>query len=388
MCEVKTKIKSEKLEKIFIDINDEEINHRLDQIESANIPEDLRDYLIRALKVLIELDRIVGLQKTTILRLRKIFGKKTERSPENKTNKEKTNNKSKGHGKNGHDQYQNIPEEYFPVTEYQEGDPCPSNDGGKLYEYRPRYHVSITGGAPFQAKKMIHQTLRCNICGFVVEAKSPATGKPKYDITVGSMLSILHYSCSFPMYRLEKLQKKFFTPMPRSVQWMLLEELGSILIFIYDILYTMISNSESPVLSDDTKAKIQSHTNNLKKINTERRHLELAGIKTKKSKDRIELSTTGMRTIIDGHEIMIFITGKKNSGENIDELLKQRTLETKMIIMADASSKNNPTNTDQVEMTNCNVHARRAGVSELAHHNSIKPNTWPKYYGIQLFNYL
>lgn len=107
------------------------------------------------------------------------------------------------------------------------------------------------------------------------------------------------------MYRLEKLQKKFFTPMPRSVQWTILDDLGMTLLFIYDVLYTMMSNSESPVLADDTKAKMQSHTNKLNKKN------------------------------------------------------KERTIETKLVIMADASSKNNPTNTDKVEMTNCNVHARR-----------------------------
>jgi hypothetical protein len=140
---------------------------------------------------------------------------------------------------------------------------------------------------------------------------------------------------------------------------MILNSLGLTLLFIYDLLYTLASNSEATVLSDDTKAKIQSHTNKLNKQKKEQKRLELAGAKTKKSNDRVELSTTGMRTNVDGHEIIVFITGKRNSGENIDELLKKRTIETKLVIMADASSKNNPTNKELVEMTNCNVHARR-----------------------------
>ncbi|MBF0208859.1 MAG: transposase, partial [Oligoflexia bacterium] len=51
--------------------------------------------------------------------------------------------------------------------------------------------------------------------------------------------------------------------------------------------------------------------------------------------------------------------GKKNSGENIDEMLKRRTNENKMLVIGDASSKNNPSDSSQVELLKCNVHARR-----------------------------
>lgn len=357
--------KKEKKQKIEINITDEEVNRRLDQLGSTAMSDDLRAYIVNALLVLVELDRIVGLQKTTIARLRKIFGKKSEkqtggagaRGGEGKLPGEKP--KAPGHGRNGHKDYGDLAVEYHPVDGLQAGDPCPNNDGGTLYEYEPRYHIMISGGAPFTARKFMHQTLRCGLCGLIIEAKSWATGKPKYDVSVHSMLSILHYSGSFPMYRLEKLQKKFFIPMPRSVQWMLLNELGLILALIYDVLFSYVCNSESAVMSDDTKAKIQTHTKKLKEIKQEKERLAILGFNSKKSEERVEICTTGMRTHVDGHEIVIFITGIRNSGENIDELLKYRKSDTKLLILGDASSKNNPSDLTRVEIARCNVHARR-----------------------------
>jgi hypothetical protein len=356
----------EKIPEIKIDITDNEINRRLDQLESANVPDDLKEYLVNALRALVELDRIVGLKETTIARLRKIFGKKSERhisSPSGPPpNPQPPKPRPPGHGRNSKDDYLDIPSEFHPVKDLKAGDPCPKDDGGILYDYKPRYHIHITGGVPFTAKKVIHQTLRCGLCGLIIEAKSWATGKPKYDVTVRSMLSILHYGSSFPMYRLEKLQKKFFIPMPRSVQWMLLDELGVILYSIYSTLYTLLSNSRYAIMSDDTKAKIQSHTKKINEQKREKERLEILGINSKKSTERVELCTTGMRAIVDGHEIILFVTGTRNSGENIDGLLKSRTIEGKLVVMGDASSKNNPTDKEKVESANCIVHARRGFV--------------------------
>ena len=59
-----------------IDITEDEINKRIDQIEALDIDNDLRAFMLEAMDALISLDKIVGMKETTILRLRKIFNKK------------------------------------------------------------------------------------------------------------------------------------------------------------------------------------------------------------------------------------------------------------------------------------------------------------------------
>ncbi len=355
MCKGK---KEEK--KIELSLDDKEINHRLDQIESANIPEDLRDYMINALKILIELDRIVGLQKTTIARLRKIFGKKSEkqaRNPNGKNKEGKPKNSGGGRqGRNGHEDYSNVTTEYVPIKDYAAGERCPNNDGGTLYAYIERFHIVITGGAPMTAKKYIHQTLRCNICGLIIEAKSEATGKGKYDVSVRSMLAVLHYSASIPFYRLEKLQKMFSVPMPRSVQWGLIYELGMDIIVVWEYLLKLLSNSKE-IMSDDTGAKILSHMKDIDE------------------KERKKLSTTGMRSVVEGHEVVVYQTGEKNSGENLDAIVKSRTSEENLILVTDASTTNDLSEkyNKNVSHFNCLVHARRKFVDvEKAYQQEAK----------------
>ena len=68
-----------------IDITEEEINRRIDQIESLDIDADLRAFMLEAMDALISIDRIVGMKETTILRLRKIFNKKMEKKVTAKT---------------------------------------------------------------------------------------------------------------------------------------------------------------------------------------------------------------------------------------------------------------------------------------------------------------
>ena len=64
-----------------IDITEEEINKRIDQIESLDIDNDLRAFMLEAMDALISLDKIVSMKGTTILRLRKIFNKTIEKTP-------------------------------------------------------------------------------------------------------------------------------------------------------------------------------------------------------------------------------------------------------------------------------------------------------------------
>ena len=65
--------------KIHIEISEQEVNQLVDEIESSNLSDGSREKLVNALRALIELDRLVGLKSATIARLRKIFGKQSEK---------------------------------------------------------------------------------------------------------------------------------------------------------------------------------------------------------------------------------------------------------------------------------------------------------------------
>ena len=111
----------------------------------------------------------------------------------------------------------------------------------------------------------------------------------------------------------------FSVPMPRSVQWGLIYELGMDIIVVWEYLLKLLSNSKE-IMSDDTGAKILSHMKDIDE------------------KERKKLSTTGMRSVVEGHEVVVYQTGEKNSGENLDAIVKSRTSEENLILVTDAST--------------------------------------------------
>ena len=67
-------------------ITEEEVLKRINQIEALDCDEELRSFLVDALRAIVRLDEIVGMKNTTIARLRKIFGKKTEKRKKKQDN--------------------------------------------------------------------------------------------------------------------------------------------------------------------------------------------------------------------------------------------------------------------------------------------------------------
>ena len=127
----------------------------------------------------------------------------------------------KGHGRNGADAYAGAEKIVVPHESLQPGDPCPKCGKGTVYQTgRPGVLVRLVGQAPIQARVYELQKLRCNLCGVVFTAQSPAgMGAEKYDATVGSMIGLLKYGTGMPFNREEKLQGSVGIPLPASTQW-------------------------------------------------------------------------------------------------------------------------------------------------------------------------
>lgn len=338
---------------IKINISEDEINKRIDEIEHANITEELRDFMIDALRALVRLDEIVGLKGTTIARLRKIFNKKSERNiPEikptgGKGGKPGPGGHPKGTGKNGKDQYPQAPHIKHSHKELKKGDICPLCGKGTLNEYEPGIYIRITGTPPLNA--VIHETekFRCSACLAIFEAEFAGKNEPKYDARAMSIIGLLKYGASTPFYRLEKIQKNLFTPMPASTQWDLMEILANFLMPIWRAMSILAANGVLGHI-DDTTAKVLSliKENNLP---------ENKGNK----KFRKGMYTTGILSHLEtGQKIVLYMTGRQHSGENLDDLLDLRTNAEPLTVMSDALGTNQ-TKRNEIYKILCLIHGRR-----------------------------
>ena len=332
---------------IKIEMSENEINKRIDQIENLDCDDDLRNFLIDALRALVRLDQIVGMKNTTIARLRKIFGKKSEKKPrtnDNNGSSGTTGGRGKGQGNNGKNEYpqaQTVTHELD--NSLKPGKKCPDCQKGTLHKYEPSIQIMIVGNPTLRAIAHEMEKSRCNTCGAIFEADFVGKGKNKYDVTAVSIIAIMHYMASFPFYRLEKIQKQLKVPMPRSVQWNLMEGLANILIYVWKAL--ILYGKEGDLFyTDDTGSKILS----LMKEN-----------KKKDEKDRTGMHTTGIISKKDEHECILFFTGIKYSGENFDDFLEGRVTDKPVAFMSDALNQNNPKTVEKILHYLCLAHGRR-----------------------------
>lgn len=326
-----------------IDVTEEEINKRIDQIESLEIDNDLRAFMLEAMDALISLDRIVGMKETTISRLRKIFNKKMEKAPlaPKKDDPSTPHPRGNNNGRNGQKDYPTAPRVYHSHESLKAGELCPECGQGSISKYEPGIYIRITGSAPLKA--VVHETekFRCNACLTIFEAIFDGKNKPKYDEGAHAVIAVLKYGASVPFYRLEKIQKHLHTPMPASTQWDLMENLGNHLYPIWQSLLRKAADGNKFFI-DDTKAKV------------------LALIKENKQDSPLRrgIYTTGIISEGELGKIVLYLTGRRHAGENIDRIIKERKNSRQAILMSDALSSNNISDYDFLR-SYCLAHGRR-----------------------------
>jgi hypothetical protein len=120
--------------------------------------------------------------------------------------------------------------------------------------------------------------------------------------------------------------------------------------------------------NDDTTGKVLE-------LMEENRQVELAQKNSKDTgkkanKHRKGIFTTALLSKLDEHQIAIYITGRKNSGENMDELLDLRPKELKRPIQACDASSQNSSERHKTDVAKCFNHARH-NFCELV-------EVWPK----------
>ena len=274
----------------------------------------------------------------------------------------------KGHGRNGADAYVGAEKVVVPHPSLEAGDPCPQCDKGTVYATgRPGVLVRLVGQAPIQAKIYELQKLRCNLCGVVFTAQPPdGVGAEKYDATAGSMIALLKYGSGMPFNRNETLQGSVGIPLPASTQWEIVHAKAEKIEPAFEELIRQAAQGEV-VFNDDTTVKILE----LMGQRTEEKTLAEAeddddaeGSAKKPASERKGMFTSGIVSTgpasgRPGCKIALFFSGRKHAGENLADVLAERSQSLAAPIqMCDALSRNLPGELATI-LAHCLAHGRR-----------------------------
>ena len=253
----------------------------------------------------------------------------------------KAKKKAPGHGRNAAEAYTGAEEVEVPHESFKEGDACPECPKGKLYKWTPGVIVRVKGQAPLAATVYKLEKLRCNLCGEVFTASAPeGVGEEKYDASSAAMIALLKYGTGFPFNRLDKLENWLGIPLPSSTQWEIVEKAYRSVCPAFAELIRVAAGGEVIHL-DDTTMKI---------LGLEKQNF---------LKGRKGVFTTGIVSKVGKRKLALFFTGVNHAGENLTELLKQRSPELgKPIQMCDALASNMPAELQTI-LANCLAHGRR-----------------------------
>jgi transposase len=344
-----------------IDLNREQADGLLKRVEAGCLQDG--DYeIIKAMVETIELlNQCVDEKATSIRRLlRMLFGPRTEKlknvikdketSDSAKSKQENTTDKSnkpkpKGHGRNAAADYTGAEQIKVDHPSLKSKDNCPGCLKGILYEMKvPKVVVRITGKAPIGGKVYQMQKLRCNLCGEIFIADTPAgIGEEKYDAASGAMIALLKYGSGMPFYRLEQLQGSCGVPLPASTQWEIVKQVAEQIYPVYPQLNWLAAQGDV-IHNDDTIMKVLAlmQQNNLQD-----------------QSERKGIFTTGIVSTLNDQKIALFFTGRKHAGENLADLLQQRQSDrSPPIQMCDALSRNTSEAFKRI-LANCLAHGRR-----------------------------
>jgi transposase len=260
---------------------------------------------------------------------------------------------TKGHGRNGADDYKGARQIRVSLESRKPGDRCPCGKGN-LYEIDDSPLVRIVGQAPIHADVYRLERLRCNTCGDVFTAEAPeGVGPEKYDATSTAMVALMKYGSGFPFHRLERLESNLGIPLPASTQWEMVRDGAESIQPAFEELIRQAASAEV-LYNDDTSVKILEFLEHDRVIEDP----QLPG--------RTGIFTTGIVSTQEGRKIALFFSGRKHAGENLADVLAQRARELpRPIQMCDALSRNLPRELEVI-LANCLTHGRRYWVEAAA----------------------
>ncbi len=271
--------------------------------------------------------------------------------------------KRPGHGRNGAKAYVGADKIPVPHDHLHPGDVCPACQKGKLYRLpQPAVLLRIRAMAPLCASCYELERLRCNTCGEVFTAETPAgVGPDKYDETAAAMIGLLRYGSGLPFNRIARLERGFGIPLPPPTQWGIVEQAARRMAPAFQELIRQAAQAKV-VHNDDTKMKV------LELMAGARREADEADDdeRDKTPGERTGIFTSGILADTGERQIALFFTGHQHAGENLADVLARRAAELPPPIqMCDAIAANTAGELKTI-VANCIAHARRNFVDVAA----------------------
>ena len=323
-----------------IEVNLEELDRVLDGARRAPLSEQDHHKLREALHAMAAmLVRSRNTEKTS-----SVVGKPEDAAADSGKQSDPDAPPPAGHGRNGADAFTGANRVEIKHQTLTHGDRCPECGQGNVYgQKEPKVLVRVTGQAPLAATVYSLERLRCGACGQVFTAQEPeGVGEDKYDESAAAMIAQLKYGSGTPFHRLEQLEKQLGIPLPAATQWEIVAQAGHLIKPARDELIRQAAQGEV-LHNDDTSMRV---------LRLERDPKD----------ERTGVFTSGIVSTGQGRKIALYFTGSQHAGENLADVLKQRSRELPSPMqMCDALSRNVPRLAAGTEilLANCLAHGRR-----------------------------
>jgi rubredoxin len=332
-----------------IKVTVEEIEALILRLEQKSLVDADYPLLIELIKNFTTIQNQFKNSTSTVAKLQKLlFGPKTECSQlPSDLKATDTGEPAKGHGKKPIDQWVDEPAQIcvHPHDQLHEGQLCPKCNKGKLYPFTPSVRVKIVANRPLDVERHEVERLRCSACGWLYTATPNADFQKAPDASPEAMAmsALLRYQSGFPIYRMRSFLAAQGVFLTWTKIWSLIEGVFDVAVKIFEILWELSANC-TLAQNDDTPMKVID----LMRAN-----------KTKTKKERKAIQTTGLvMHLPTGQKIMLFKTGHKNAGENLEDILSHRTDPDPPMQMADALAANGAGN-EKTNRGGCLDHFRR-----------------------------
>jgi len=269
---------------------------------------------------------------------------------------------SKGHGRHGAADFIGATHVAVPHESLKAGDDCPKCERGHLRRLQePAPFVHLVGRAPIDATVFDLERLRCDACQALFTARAPEhTGQQKYDVSAPAMIALLRYGAGLPHYRLSKLQAGFGIPLAPSSQWDVIKPQVEALKPVFEELSRQAAQGEL-FHNDDTPMTVLSLVKEISEEAKQSKALaqEQRDDRHKALPERTGVYTSNILSVVQGHEIALFFTGRRHAGENIDSVLARRAEGLAAPLqMCDGLDRNLPKALTTI-VGNCLGHSRR-----------------------------